>query len=138
VNEISWGDGLFRPFDKLVQIEFCGVPIRVPENNTVLRCLQFYRPDALSSGQYCWNGDCTSCQIWLREDDAVRSFLGVPGPGQVRNGHNQREFRARLRPQTEGGIDAPAIADGLYRYLAIISVNASIALSRSNSQAPIT
>jgi hypothetical protein len=32
--------------------------------------------DRVSVGDYCWNGECTNCQIWYRADDGeIKSAL---------------------------------------------------------------
>lgn len=61
---------LFEPFEKLVEIEILGETESVPENNNLLRCFQFLSLETISYGEFCWNGDCANCQIWL--DDAER------------------------------------------------------------------
>ena len=56
---------LFEPFEKLVEIEISGEMRRVPENNTLLRCFQYLSMETVSLGDFCWNGDCANCQVWL-------------------------------------------------------------------------
>lgn len=56
---------IFEPFEKLVEIEIQGKTFEVPENNTLLRCFQYIAMEAISMGEFCWNGDCANCQIWL-------------------------------------------------------------------------
>lgn len=59
---------LFHPYEKLVAIEILGNRVEVPENNTLLRCFQFLSLQTISYGDFCWNGDCTNCQVWFRRD----------------------------------------------------------------------
>jgi len=54
---------LFRPYDKLVRITLLGRDVEVPENNTLLRCLQFLAPESVSYGRFCWNEDCQYCRV---------------------------------------------------------------------------
>ncbi len=54
---------LFEPYDELIEIEVLGQPVQVPENNPILRCFQFLDLENISYGDFCWNGDCTNCQI---------------------------------------------------------------------------
>jgi len=61
---------LFEPFEKLVKIEVSGEKRNVPENNSLLRCFQYLSLETISYGDFCWNGDCANCQIWL-EDTAM-------------------------------------------------------------------
>jgi len=56
---------IFEPYEKLISIEICGEIRQVPENNTLLRCFQFLALDSISIGDFCWNGTCTNCQVWL-------------------------------------------------------------------------
>ncbi|MGH9763606.1 MAG: 2Fe-2S iron-sulfur cluster-binding protein [Blastocatellia bacterium] len=67
-----WADDLFLKYDRLVTIFVCGLTMQVPENNSVLRGFQFVNSTGLVSGSYCWNGDCTSCLIWI-EDSAGKT-----------------------------------------------------------------
>ena len=69
-------EGLFESFDVLVEIEVCRSKAMVPENNKLLRCFQYIKMDRVSVGDYCWNGECTNCQIWYRADDGeIKSAL---------------------------------------------------------------
>jgi 2Fe-2S iron-sulfur cluster protein len=62
-----WAEGLFREYDSLLRVDVCGVTLKVPENNSLLRCFQFVSKTGLISGNYCWNGDCTNCLVWIEE-----------------------------------------------------------------------
>jgi hypothetical protein len=55
---------LYDPFEKLVGIEILGNRVEVPENNHLLRCFQYLSMKTISYGDFCWNGECTNCQIW--------------------------------------------------------------------------
>ena len=59
---------LFEPYERLVTIEILGRRVEVPENNRLLRCFQFLSMRSISYGNFCWNGDCTNCQFWYREE----------------------------------------------------------------------
>ena len=62
-------EGLFECFEELVEIDLCTNRTMVPEKNKLLRCFQYLRMDAVSIGDYCWNGECTNCQVWYKADD---------------------------------------------------------------------
>ena len=83
-------DGLFESFEELVEIEVCLNRTMVPENNKLLRCFQYIKMDRVSVGDYCWNGECTNCQIWYRSDDGeIKSALACRlyvRPGMVITG----------------------------------------------------
>src|SRR5947208_17124460 len=55
---------LLDPYEKLVSIEILGRAVDVPENNRLLRCFQYLSINTISYGDFCWNGECTNCQIW--------------------------------------------------------------------------
>jgi predicted molibdopterin-dependent oxidoreductase YjgC len=68
---------LFRPYDKLVKITLMGREAEVPENNTLLRCMQYLAPQGISYGRFCWNEDCQYCRVTydLGEGTAARAAL---------------------------------------------------------------
>ncbi len=53
----------FRPYTKLVRIEVLGREFEVPENNMLLRCLQYVAPESISYGRFCWNEECQYCRV---------------------------------------------------------------------------
>jgi len=59
---------LLDPYERLVAIEVLGKQVEVPEKNRLLRCFQFLSLKTISYGDFCWNGDCTNCQIWYHTD----------------------------------------------------------------------
>ncbi|MDT4952761.1 MAG: hypothetical protein QOJ02_899 [Acidobacteriota bacterium] len=61
-------DDLLDPYEKLISIEILGRRVEVPENNRLLRCFQFLSLRTISYGDFCWNGDCTNCQIWYHRE----------------------------------------------------------------------
>ena len=56
---------IFEPFERLIEIEIQGRNVQVPENNTLLRCFQYLSMETISMGDFCWNGDCANCQVWI-------------------------------------------------------------------------
>ena len=66
---------IFEPFEKLIEITVCGELRRVPENNTILRCLQFLDMDAVSDSELCWNGDCMDCQVLVKNGENERAVM---------------------------------------------------------------
>lgn len=55
---------LLDPYERLVTIKVLGKDVQVPEKNRLLRCFQYLSLQTISYGDFCWNGDCTNCQIW--------------------------------------------------------------------------
>ena len=61
----------FEPYEQLVRIVILGKVFEVPENNLLLRQMQYVAPD-IGGGRYCWNGECRYCEIqYRREGDAT-------------------------------------------------------------------
>jgi len=70
-EQSAGGDGveqfvtdLLDPYEKLVSIEIVGKQVNVPEKNRLLRCFQYLSINTISYGDFCWNGECTNCQVW--------------------------------------------------------------------------
>lgn len=59
---------LLDPSEKLISLEIVGHRVEVPENNRLLRCFQYLSMRTISYGDFCWNGDCTNCQIWYHRE----------------------------------------------------------------------
>jgi NADH dehydrogenase/NADH:ubiquinone oxidoreductase subunit G len=66
---------IFEPFEKLVKIDIEGETFEVPENNTLLRGFQYLSIETVSYGDFCWNGECLNCQVWLRNGDKEKAVL---------------------------------------------------------------
>jgi len=54
---------LFEPFDGLIQIDVLGHALEVPDNNCLLRSLQYVAGDAIAYGRFCWNDECGNCEV---------------------------------------------------------------------------
>ncbi len=66
---------IFEPFEKLIEIEILDRTVKVPENNTLLRCFQYLSMETVSMGDFCWNGDCANCQVWLEGSSKEKPVL---------------------------------------------------------------
>ncbi|MBK7931909.1 MAG: (2Fe-2S)-binding protein [Acidobacteria bacterium] len=66
---------IFAPFDKLIEIDILGEKRMVPENNSLLRCFQFLAMENISYGEFCWNGECINCQVWLQNGDKEKAVM---------------------------------------------------------------
>lgn len=66
---------IFEPFDRLVEIKILGEPVEVPENNSLLRCFQYLAIENISYGDFCWNGDCLNCQVWIKNGDKEKGII---------------------------------------------------------------
>lgn len=65
---------LYEPFEKLIPIEVLGKRLEVPENNILLRQLQYVAPD-VGTGGYCWNAECRYCEIKYEIDGRTMTGL---------------------------------------------------------------
>lgn len=65
----------FQPYEKLVEIDIMGRRCSVPENNTLLRGFQFLSMETISYGDFCWNGDCLNCQVWIKNGDKEKGII---------------------------------------------------------------
>ncbi len=52
-----------------------GTKYMVPENNSLLRCFQFLAMENISYGDFCWNGECLNCQVWLQNGDKEKAVM---------------------------------------------------------------
>lgn len=66
---------IFKPYLKLIEIEILGEKRLVPENNSLLRCFQFLAMENISYGDFCWNGECLNCQVWLDNRDKQKAVM---------------------------------------------------------------
>ena len=66
---------IFQPYEKLIEIDILGTKYMVPENNSLLRCFQFLAMENISYGDFCWNGECLNCQVWLQNGDKEKAVM---------------------------------------------------------------
>ena len=66
---------VFQPYEKLIEIDVLGAKRMVPENNSLLRCFQFLAVESISHGDFCWNGECLNCQVWLQNGDKEKAVI---------------------------------------------------------------
>jgi hypothetical protein len=68
--------GVFRPFEKLVEITVMGKPFLVPERNSVLRAFQYISPGTIPYGRFCWSQECQYCRVdcKLPDEEQARSI----------------------------------------------------------------
>jgi hypothetical protein len=74
----------YDPWERLIRIVVLGKTLEVPENNLLLRQLQYVAPD-IGAGRYCWNGECRYCEVSYGRDGAPAQTAlacrvkGLPG-----------------------------------------------------------
>lgn len=66
---------IFTPYERLIEIEILGRKYCVPENNSILRCLQFLDMEEISNADLCWNGDCLNCQVWIENNGKEKAVI---------------------------------------------------------------
>jgi len=110
----------YESYEKLIPIVVLGRVLEVPEQNVLLRQLQFVSPD-IGSGKYCWNGECRYCEISYRltaegnENAGLACRVrGVPGMRLTKLAfemrYNLAEALAAARAEDETPKAAPADA----------------------------
>lgn len=57
----------YEPYERLIRIVVLGREFEVPDNNLLLRQLQFVSED-IGMGRYCWNGECRYCEVQYRRN----------------------------------------------------------------------
>ena len=68
-------DEILEPFDRLIEITLLGEIKLVPENNSILRCLQYLDVEKISDAELCWNGECIDCQVWIKNGDKEKALI---------------------------------------------------------------
>lgn len=68
-------DEILEPYERLIEITLLGEKMLVPENNSILRCLQFLDIEKISDAELCWNGECIDCQVWIRNGDKEKALI---------------------------------------------------------------
>lgn len=66
---------ILAPFEKLIPIRIGGKCFHVPENNSILRCLQFLDMENISAADLCWNGECLDCRVWIKSGEGERAVI---------------------------------------------------------------
>jgi predicted molibdopterin-dependent oxidoreductase YjgC len=77
---------LFRPFSRLVRLTLLGYSFEVPENNSLLRCLQFLAPEQVSYGRFCWNEECQHCRVTFDLGEGTAQRIGLACKVNVEEG----------------------------------------------------
>jgi predicted molibdopterin-dependent oxidoreductase YjgC len=88
---------LLRPFTRLVKITIQGRQFEVPENNSLLRCLQYLAPDDVSYGRFCWNEDCQYCRVTFDFGEGTAERAALSCKLMVQDGMRVREVTTEIR-----------------------------------------
>jgi predicted molibdopterin-dependent oxidoreductase YjgC len=88
---------LFRPFDKLVKINIAGRDFDVPENNALLRALQYLSPEEVACGRFCWNEECQYCRVSFDLGDGTQERVALSCKLMVQEGMRITEMAQEIR-----------------------------------------
>lgn len=89
--------GLFRPYEHLVTIEVKGRAVEVPENNMVLRSLQYLAPEGIAYGRFCWNEDCQYCRVVYDTGEGTAKHTALACKLMIKAGMRIHEISTELR-----------------------------------------
>jgi len=88
---------LFRPFTRLVKITLLDREFEVPENNPLLRCLQYLAPEEVSYGRFCWNEDCQYCRVSFDLGEGSASRAALSCKLMVQSGMRVKEVTSEIK-----------------------------------------
>ncbi len=88
---------LFRPYQQLVKIEIKGRIVELPENNMVLRALQYIAPEAIAYGRFCWNEDCQYCRVVYDLGEGSSKHTALACKLMIKDGMRIHEISTELR-----------------------------------------
>jgi predicted molibdopterin-dependent oxidoreductase YjgC len=88
---------LFRPFEKLVKITVKDRVVEVPENNMVLRALQYIAQENIAYGRFCWNEECQYCRITYDMGEGTPSHTAISCKLMVVEGMRITQMDTELR-----------------------------------------
>lgn len=88
---------LYRPYERLVRIDLLGSACDVPENNSLLRSLQYLAPEDVAMGRFCWNEECQYCRVVYDLGEGTPTHNALACKLGVREGMRVRELSLELR-----------------------------------------
>ena len=94
---MSTPGALFRPYDKLVKITVKGREVEVPDNNMVLRALQYVAQENIAYGRFCWNEECQYCRIEYDMGEGTATHTAISCKLMVKPGMRITQMDTELR-----------------------------------------
>jgi NADH dehydrogenase/NADH:ubiquinone oxidoreductase subunit G len=88
---------LYRPFTRLIKITVREKQVEVPENNALLRCLQYLAPAEVSCGRFCWNEDCQYCRVTFDLGEGTPERAAIACKLMVQEGMRVKEMTTEIR-----------------------------------------
>ncbi len=88
---------ILNPFSRLVTITLLGKEVDVPDNNVLLRCLQYLFPEPISYGRFCWNEDCQYCRVVYDTGEGTQERAAISCKLMVAEGMRIKEVSTEIR-----------------------------------------
>jgi len=88
---------LLRPFERLISISIGDRTFLVPENNSLLRCLQYLAPEPVSYGRFCWNEDCQYCRVVYDMGEGTKTHAAIACKLMVQPGLRVLDMTTEMR-----------------------------------------
>jgi hypothetical protein len=67
---------VYEPWQRLIRLVVLGKRLEVPENNLMLRQLQYVSED-VGMGRYCWNAECRYCEVSYKRPGDETEHTGL-------------------------------------------------------------
>ena len=87
---------LFRPYQRLIKIKLKGKELEIPENNMLLRGLQFLAPENVSYGRFCWNEECQYCRVTYDSGEGTKQHVALSCKLMVKEGMRVTEVASEI------------------------------------------
>jgi len=68
-------EDLLGECSKLITLRICQTDCLVPQDGTLLRCFQYLRLYPISMGGFCWNADCRTCEVTIRNGSGIEETV---------------------------------------------------------------
>ena len=88
---------LFRPYQRLIKITIRGKEFEIPENNMLLRGLQYLAPENVAMGRFCWNEDCQYCRVTFDRGPGTPAHTAISCKLMVEPGMRVTEIADEIR-----------------------------------------
>jgi NADH dehydrogenase/NADH:ubiquinone oxidoreductase subunit G len=88
---------MFRPYERLVTITIGEKQYEVPDDNMLLRALQYLAPEAIAYGRFCWNEECQYCRVTYDLGPGTPSHAAISCKLMVKDGMRLVEMAQEIR-----------------------------------------
>ncbi len=87
----------YEPFERLVKVTIEGKIFEVPENNILLRCVQYIVDEDVVPGRFCWNNECGNCEMSLQQRNESQTRRARGCQTEVGDGMTLTELTPELK-----------------------------------------